>query len=288
MVVEDDAGVGAFAVGILSLAVVEGEGAQVVGHFLCAADGDVADGEVLVVVPYAEAVAEVFGHIDLWVGDEGFLHCLEAFRPVQGKALYVLLVLAPFLVGEDVPAAFVGSQLVGVQDGFVGRFVYEFLIGDAQFALVAQCAAYQLQIAGAGLNLFWLDEFAQISVLLQEHEVLDALQQVVGERVEFQDFGVRDAIVHPVGCLYLEAEEVFDAFSVGCEHVAGEVAPSARHFQPSVPKLFEGQTRSGCRLKLLYEPDVELELREGMSLVHSFLVKRILFRLLSYKNNTDQ
>lgn len=107
---EDNSSLFAFPVWVFPLAVVQRKGAQIVSHLLGTADGDVADGIAFVVVPYAIAVAEVFDHIDLRVGDEGVGYHFEALGPVQGKALYVLLMLASLFVGEDIPAALVGLQ----------------------------------------------------------------------------------------------------------------------------------------------------------------------------------
>ena len=87
VVCEDDAGFLAFCEWRFLLAAVQGEGAQVVSHFLCAADGDVLNGIILIVMPYSEAVMEKGIDVNLGIGDECFCQDRKVQGPIQGKDL---------------------------------------------------------------------------------------------------------------------------------------------------------------------------------------------------------
>ena len=107
MIVEDVASVGAFSVCVFTLAMVKGQGAQVVRYFLCATNGDVADGIGFVVVPDAETVAKIRVEVYRWIRNEWFGHHFETQCPVQREALDVLLVRTSFFMGKEIPAPFV-------------------------------------------------------------------------------------------------------------------------------------------------------------------------------------
>ena len=230
---EDIAAFGTFSVRIFTLAVVEGKGTQIVGYRLCAADGNIADGIRLIIVPDAKAVAEILIKVYFRIGDEDFRCHLKAFHPVQGETLDVFFMIRLLFMGKEIPASSVCLQAIRMKDGIVGRQVGEFLIRDVEFPTIPQRLPYLRKIACASTYLFGLDEVAQRPVFLKEDKVLNALQQIVGKRIKCQGFGVHDAIVHPVRRLYHYSEEFLDALTVGREHITGQIAYMSGHIQPS-------------------------------------------------------
>ena len=71
MIMEDDPPFWTFPIWRFLLAVVEGEGTQIVGDAFRATDGDVADRIFFEVAPNAIAVVEISGDVDVWIGDKG-------------------------------------------------------------------------------------------------------------------------------------------------------------------------------------------------------------------------
>ena len=115
----------------LFLALMQGKRAQVMGHLLCASDGDIANWIMLVVAPHAKTITEIGRDVYLPVGNKGFWHKGKTQSPVEGKTLNGFLMLTSLLISQDIPAALICFQAIRMHDGIVWFLVGKLLINDA-------------------------------------------------------------------------------------------------------------------------------------------------------------
>lgn len=201
-----------FCVGLRQflLAVVQRQGAQVVGNMGLDGYGDVTDGVMVIVAPDAKAVTEEGGEINALVWAESRFQQLELLYAIQSKDLNIhALVLSLLLVCQQVPASLVCFEAVWVQYGIVGLCVGKLLIPDGNLFVVAQRLSDGLQKMYALPYLRWLYLVSQLAILVKEDVLLKAGKEFVGKGIECQLLWVGDAVMFLVGTVYDDAKEIF-------------------------------------------------------------------------------
>jgi len=171
--------------GRLVLRGVERGEAEVVAGSVTHAQGD-GGGQSLLVID-AEGVGEVLCRVEVRRDAEGLvgqeLHVLEA---VEGEGLDYRLVV---LLGEEVPAAFVGLEQIGAHVALVWLGA-ELVVGGLEAALGAECLDDEVEVLHAPGGLGQEDALADLLRLLVERGVGEAGEQPLGELGVFGEVDV--------------------------------------------------------------------------------------------------